>query len=154
MMDLAGYLKAEGIWHRFLDKPATVHTADASAATGIDLNRITKNLVSKTSDGEYALLVVSGTRRVNLKRAAEALGTRNVQLVGFDEAEAISGYPPGGTPSVHHKTTMRVILDKELLRHDTIFCGGGSRDRLLELKTKDVIRLAHALVSDISDEKG
>ncbi len=91
---------------------------------------------------------------MNLKRAAEALGTRNVQLVGFDEAEAISGYPPGGTPSVHHLTTMRVILDNELLRHDTIFCGGGSRDRLLELKTKDVIRLARALLSDISDEKG
>lgn len=151
-MDLETYLKEVGIWHRFTGKPETVHTADASRATGIELSRITKNLICKTSDGRYALLVVPGNRRVNLQRAAQILNTRNIQLLGFNEAEAISGYPPGGTPSLHHKTAMSVVIEKDLLSNETIFCGGGSRDRILELKTEDVLRLTHAVAADISDK--
>jgi Cys-tRNA(Pro)/Cys-tRNA(Cys) deacylase len=151
-VDLATYLRAEGVWHRFLDKPETVHTADASAATGIELSRITKNLVCKTSDGRYAILIVPGNRRVSLQRAAQALNTRNIQLLGFNEAEEVSGYPPGGTPSIHHKTTMDVVVEKDLLSFETIFCGGGSRDKILELRTADVIRLNRAAVADISEK--
>lgn len=149
-MDLENYLKNAGVWYRFLDKPETVHTADASRATGIELNRITKNLVCRTSENSYALLVVAGDRKVNLRNAAEILGTRNVQLLGFNEAETISGYPPGGTPSVHHKNLLQVVIDKQLLTGETIFCGGGTRNRLLELKTADVLRLTNALTGSIS----
>ncbi len=127
-----------------------MHTADASEATGIDLHRITKNLVSKTRKGEYALLVVPGDRRVDLKAAAKALGTKNVRLIPFSEAEAISGYPPGGTPTIGHKTPMRVIVDEELAGFETFFCGGGSKDRLLELRFDDVKRLTDAIVAKIS----
>lgn len=151
-MDLAGYLKDAGVWHRFLDKPETIHTADASRATGIELSRITKNLVCETLDGRYALLVVPGDRRVSLRKAAQVLNARNVKLLGFNQAEAISGYPPGGTPSLHHKTTMSVVVEENLLNHETILCGGGSRDKILELKTEDLLRLTQATVADISEQ--
>ena len=150
-MDLETYLKENGVWHRFLTKPETVHTADASRETGIQLNRITKNLVCKTSDGNYALLIVPGNRKVNLRKAAQALTTKNARLLGFEEAETVSGYAPGGTPSIHHKTRMSVVLDSTLLGQETVFCGGGSRDRLLELKTQDVVRLDNAIVADVSE---
>jgi Cys-tRNA(Pro)/Cys-tRNA(Cys) deacylase len=127
-----------------------VHTADASKTTGIDLHRITKNLVSKTREGEYALLVVPGDSRVDLKAAAKALGTKNVRLMPFSEAETISDYPPGGTPTIGHKTPMRVIMDEELSGFETFYCGGGSRDRLLELRVDDVKRLTNVIVAKIS----
>lgn len=149
-MDLEAYLEENGIWHRFIEKSETVHTADASKATGIDLHRITKNLVSKTRKGEYALLVVPGDRRVDLKAAAKALGAKKVRLMPFSEAEVISGYPPGGTPTIGHKTPMRVILDEELAGFETFYCGGGSRDRLLELRVDEVKRLTEAIVAKIS----
>jgi prolyl-tRNA editing enzyme YbaK/EbsC (Cys-tRNA(Pro) deacylase) len=47
---------------------------------------------------------------------------------------------------------MSVVIEKDLLSNETIFCGGGSRDRILELKTEDVVRLTHALTADISDK--
>jgi len=149
-MGLEAYLEERGIWHRFIDKPETVHTADASKATGIDLHRITKNLVSKTRKGEYALLVVPGDRRVDLKASAKALGAKKIRLMPFSEAETISGYPPGGTPTIGHKTPMKVILDEELAGFETFYCGGGSRDRLLELRVDDVKKLTDAIVARIS----
>ena len=150
MSELETRLKSSGVWYRFLDKQETVHTADASRATEIDLNRITKNLVCRTTDGRYALLVIPGDRRVSLQRAAQALNTSNVQLLNFREAEEVSGYPPGGTPSVCHKTRLEVVIDKPVLSHETLFCGGGTRTKLLELRTEDVLRLSQAISADIS----
>ncbi len=149
-MELEEYLREQGVWYRFVEKAETVHTADASDATGIELHRITKNLVSKTRKGGYALIVVPGDVRVDLKAAARALGVKNVRLLPFAEAEEISGYPPGGTPSVGHKTEMSVVLDSKLLEMETLYCGGGTRDRLLELRVEDVVRLNDAVVAPIS----
>lgn len=143
-------LNTENIWHKFIDKPETVHTADASRVSGIDLNRLTKNLIAKTSEREYVLLIVPGTSRIDLRKAANVLGTKNVSLVPFDSAEAISGYPPGGTPSIYHKQKLRVLVDKTLLQYETLYCGGGSRDKILELKVPDVVRIDEATVADIT----
>ena len=147
---LEKYLKSKKIWYRFIDKAETVHTADASKATGLNLNRITKNLISTTNTGEHVLLIVPGDRRVNLKKAARALGVKNTQLFPFSKAEDISGYPPGGTPSIGLKLRVRSVLEEDLTHFDTIFCGGGKRDRLLELKVEDVIRISEAVVASIS----
>ena len=149
-MELEEYLREQGVWYRLVEKAETVHTADASDATGIELHRITKNLVSKTRKGGYALIIVPGDRRVDLKAAARALGVKNVMLLPFAEAEEISGYPPGGTPSVGHKTEMSLVLDSKLLEMETLYCGGGTRDRLLELRVEDIVRLNDAVVAPIS----
>ena len=151
-MELENYLKNTGIWHRFISKEETIHTADASQSTGIELHRITKNLVSVTEAGEYVVLVVPGDLKVNLKKAANALGVKNVRLMPFDEAETISGYPPGATPSLGFRSDVRVVVDDELTRFDTLFCGGGTRDRLLEVRVEDVVRLNKAIVAPISNE--
>lgn len=149
-MDLEKFLKENGLWYRFIEKTETIHTADAAKAAGIELNRLTKNLVSKTDSGEYVLLIVPGDKKVDLDKTAKVLGVRKVRLVPFDQAEEISGYPPGGTPSIGHKTPMKIVLDKSLLLHQTVFCGGGSRTKLLELRTDDIVRVGQAIVSDIS----
>jgi Cys-tRNA(Pro)/Cys-tRNA(Cys) deacylase len=149
-MSLEAYLEENRLWHRFVEKQETVHTADASQATGIHLHRITKNLVSVTETGEHVVLIVPGDRRVNLKEAAKSLGAKNVRLMPFDQSESISGYPPGGTPSLGFKTKMRVIVDKELEGFETFYCGGGSRDRLLEVRFVDVVKQNGAIVAAIS----
>ena len=149
MEDLEVKLRSEKIWHRFIEKPETVHTADASRASGVDLRRLTKNLVLSCGSGEYCLVIVPGNSKIDLKKVSKLLGVSNVSLVPFDQAEEISGYPPGGTPSIFHKARLRTVIDRSLMDHETLFCGGGARDRILELKVDDVIRLDEALVADV-----
>jgi len=149
-MELVEWLNENKIWHRFVEKQETVHTADASQATGIDLHRITKNLVSVTDNGDHVVLIVPGDMRVNLRKAAKALGVKNVHLMPFDKSEPLSGYPPGGTPSLGYATKMRVVVDEELKKFKTFYCGGGSRDRLLEVRFEDVVRFNEAVVESIT----
>lgn len=152
-VDFEEYLDKNRIWHKFIVKEKTIHTADAAKAAGVELHRVTKNLVSKTDQDENVLLIVAGDKKVDLKSAARAVSARRVYLVSFAEAEKVSGYPPGATPSIGHRTKMRTVIDKPLLEYETVFCGGGSRDRLVELKTKDIIMLSNAIIADISKSK-
>jgi len=148
-LSLEEYLLEKNVWHRFVEKAETIHTADAARVASVPLSKVTKNLVSTTDSGEYILLVVPGDRKVNLDAAAKAANVKKIKLVPFSEAERISGYPPGGTPSLGHKTRMRTILEKVLLDYDTVYCGGGSRDKLLELRTQDIVKLSNATVASI-----
>jgi len=149
-MSLEEYLTSQGVWHRFISKTETIHTVDAARVSGIELHRITKNLIFMTDDARFALLIIPGDRRVDSRRAAEVLGVKKIQLAPFERSEEVSGYPPGGTPSVGHRTPMKVVLDRSLLAYETIYCGGGSREKLLELKTQDIVRLTGATIADIS----
>jgi Cys-tRNA(Pro) deacylase len=148
-LDLEGYLRQEGVWFRILDKPSTIHTADASKVTGVSLEHITKSLVFR-ADGQPILAVIPGDRRVDSSRLAEAVGAKKVQLVPFEEAQKFSGYPPGGTPPIHHVNIVKVVFDRELTRFDTIYGGGGSRNKLVELKVQDALKLTGGIVADIS----
>ncbi len=151
-VDLEKFLERHDLWHRFIIKKETIHTSDAAKAAGVNLHRLTKNLVSRTDTGESVILIVPGDRRVDLGAAARALNVGSVQLVQSSEAEKISGYTPGATPSVGHRTKMRAVVDKSLLEYETVYCGGGSRDRLLELRTEDIIELNNSIVADISSQ--
>jgi Cys-tRNA(Pro) deacylase len=150
-MDLEGYLKASGAWHRFVEKPETVHTADAAASAGIDLKRVTKSLIALDQDRNPILAVIPGDCKISFQKLRDAVGAKKVRLVPFEEAESYSGYLPGATPMVHHKAQMKVVIDSSLLQYDSIYGGGGERTKLLEMKTRDVIRLNGALVSDITE---
>ncbi|NHJ33741.1 MAG: aminoacyl-tRNA deacylase [Asgard group archaeon] len=148
-MNLKQFLENHKVWHQFVMKSETIHTADAAHVTGIELHKVTKNLVSITDTGEYVLLIVPGDSKVNLKEVAKMLGVKKVGLVPFSDAEKISGYPPGGTPSVGHKTQMRTLIEKKLLNFETVYCGGGSRDKLLEIRVQDIIELNDAIIAEL-----
>ena len=120
MSSLKEYLKRNNIWHRFIEKSETVHTADAAEVSGVPLERLTKNLVSKTDEDEYVMIIVPGDRRVDLKTVAKLLEVKKVRLMPFEKAEEISGYPPGGTPSIGHKIKMKTVMERSLVNFEIL----------------------------------
>jgi len=150
-MNLIAYLKLNNIWFNMLEKRSTVHTAEAAAATGLPLERVTKSLVF-LADDQPVLAIIPGTCKVDKGKLKAVLGARNVRIVTFTEAERYSGYPPGATPPVHHKKITRIVMDQRVMAFNTVYGGGGSRRKLIELRPQDIQRLNNAIVSDIVGE--
>lgn len=150
-MNLEGFLKTHGVDHEFVEKRATVHTADAADATGIPLERITKSLVVLGETGTAYIAVIPGTHRTRLKEVARAVGERKVRLCPFEDAHKFSGYPPGATPPVNHHKIKAVVVDEALLQWEWIYGGGGTNERLVKLRAADVVRLNGATVAAISE---
>lgn len=150
-MTLEDFLKREGIWYRFVDKPETIHTADAAKKAGIELNKVTKSLVLLDQDKNLILAIIPGDCKLSFSKLRDAANIKKARLVPFEEAENYSGYLPGATPMVFHRIKMKVVLDVKLKLYESIYGGGGERTKLLELKTDDVIRINDAVVADITE---
>jgi len=148
-MEIENYLKEKKVWYRFIEKPETIHTADAAKEAGIELELVTKSLVLLDKKKNLILAIIPGDRKLSFDKVKLALGIKKIRMVPFADAEQYSGYLPGATPMVHHKVEMKVIIDKNLISFDSIYGGGGVRSKLLELKVEDVIRLNNAIVADI-----
>lgn len=146
-MELEEYLKGKNLWHKFIEKEETVHTADAAKATGLELARITKSLVLKTDEGPV-MAIIPGNRKLSFEKLKKVVG--KARLVPFEEAKNYSGYEPGATPMIHHKVPMKVVVDESLLSDEVIYGGGGSRNKLLGMKVKDIIEENNAIVADIT----
>jgi Cys-tRNA(Pro) deacylase len=150
-MNLEGFLKAQGVPFEFVEKKSTVHTVDAASATGIPLERITKSLVVLGEGGAAYVAVIPGTHRTRLKEVARAVGEKKVRLCPFEDAHKFSGYPPGATPPVNHQKVKAVVVDDALRQWEEIYGGGGTNERLVKLRTEDVIRLNGGLTGPISE---
>lgn len=149
-MNLIAYLKQNGVWYNIIEKKTTVHTTEAAAATGVPLERVTKSLVF-LADGSPLLVIILGDCRVDKSKLKAVVNAKNIELVPFEKAEEYSGYEPGATPPVYHKKIKKVVIDQKVLKHETVFGGGGSRTKLIELKSVDIQRLNNAIVADVAE---
>lgn len=150
-MNIEAYLQENGVWHRFIEKPETAHTADASLKTGIELRKITKSLVVLNEKRDPFLAIIPGDCKLSFNKMKNTTESKKIRMATPEEAKSFSGYLPGATPMVHHKLEMSVIVDKKIAKYDTVYGGGGIRTKLLELKVSDVIRLNSASVEDITE---
>jgi Cys-tRNA(Pro) deacylase len=148
-MNLIVFLKSQNIWHRIVEKKVTIHTTDAAAATGIPLEQLTKSLVF-LAEKKPILAIIPGTHRVDTGKLKRAFNVHKIHMVPYAQAEKYSGYPPGATPPIHHKRIQEVVIDQSVMQFDTIYGGGGSRKKLIELKTSDIQKVNAAQVADIS----
>jgi Cys-tRNA(Pro)/Cys-tRNA(Cys) deacylase len=122
---------------------------EAAAALGVEPGRVFKTLVV-TVDERLVLAVVPVDRELDLKRLADAVGGRRVELTEPMEAERASGYVIGGISPLGSRRPMPVVLDASSSDHQTILVSAGRRGLQLELAPADLAALAGALVAPIA----
>jgi Cys-tRNA(Pro) deacylase len=149
-MNLTAYLKANRAEHEFIEKATTHHASDASRTSGIPLDRIAKTIVFQGDSGSLAVGVVLGTQMVSRHKLEQRAGLRKLQVATDSVAENATGFPTGGIPPVGHRKRLKVYVDHRVAELDQIWCGGGTRTRLVRLDVADILRLSAAEVCDIA----
>jgi Cys-tRNA(Pro) deacylase len=151
-MNLTAFLVSHKVYFEFLKKQATRHATEASRVSGLALDEIVKTIVFVDQGTRPLIAIVSGDRNVSRHKLERCSYSKSVRLASDAEAEAATGYPPGGIPPVGHKKRLPVFLDDGLVHQPYLWCGGGARSKLVRLKTADVIKLSRATVCDIAIE--
>jgi len=70
-MEIEDYLKTNKIWHRFIEKKETIHTADAAKEAGINLRIITKSLLLIDQNKNLILAIIPGNCKLNFSKVKE-----------------------------------------------------------------------------------
>lgn len=149
-MNLATFLRQNKIDFEFIEKKSTHHASEASQATDIPLSKIIKTLVFVDQDLKPLVAIVRADCTVSRHKLESCSRSRSVRIASNDLAERVTGYPAGGIPPVGHKKKVPVYFDSQVLKNEYIWCGGGSRTKLIRLKVSDVISLLSPQLCDIS----
>ena len=115
----------------------------------VPLEQTVKTLVVKCKD-ELILAVIPGDKRLSKKLLANALcvGRGHLDMLSPEKVESLTGMPLGGIPPFGIEG--RVVIDKDVMRQDQIYCGFGSLTSSLKVSPKDIQKIAGATVSGIS----
>ena len=150
MVNLTAFLRRSGTEFEFLEKQSTHHASEASLASGIPLDQIAKTLVFVDQDSKPLIAVVRADSTVSRHKLEASSRTKSVRIASDGVAEKVTGYPTGGIPPLGHKRKLPVYLDEKVLAHEHVWCGGGTRTRLVKLKVKDIVGLVSPQICDIS----
>ncbi|WP_411140049.1 YbaK/EbsC family protein [Streptomyces sp. x-80] len=129
---------------------ATRTAAEAAAAIGCDLAQIVKSLIF-AADGEPVLVLMDGASRVDVARVRAELGATKVGRANADVVRETTGYAIGGVPPFGHRTRTRVLADRGLLAHGTVWAAAGTPHTVFPLDPKSLIAYAEGRVVDVRE---
>ena len=141
---VAAYLRQAGAEARLEELEAgTATTEDAARAAGCALDQIVKSVVL-VCDGRPVVALVPGDRRADLAKIARAADAAEARIARPAEVEEATGFAPGAVAPFPLPKVDRVLIDRSLLTHDTVWVGAGSHVHLAALDPAVLVRLTRA----------
>lgn len=137
--------------HRHSEFPQPIHNPrDFARQLNYDLARITKALLVRSPAGApYALAVAPASKRVNFATLARELGVNRVEIASLSELQSVTGYPPQGVSPLG-VPGVKVFLESNLLRFETVLIGAGETGEEIEIAPRDLLSITAALALPLS----
>ena len=141
------FLRSRNVWHRFIEFSEPVKTVE-QAARKVQVERIAKSIVMLDSNGEPLLAIVPAQSKVSHRKIKALLAVKDVRLATPEEVLKHSGYPAGGVSPFNNINC--VLLDPQVMKSETAIVGGGDVDKLVEIRTADIVNVLKPKIDDIS----
>jgi len=144
---LRSFLIANNVSHRFIEFSDPVKTVE-QASKKVHVEKIAKSIVMVDSNGNALLAIVPAKNKVSHRKVKTILSVSDVHLASHPEVLKHSGYPVGGVPPFND--IKRSILDPQVLKNETAIVGGGDVNKLIEIRSRDIVTILNPRVEDIS----
>ena len=144
-------LQAAGHAHspRMLDDACRT-AQQAADALGIAVGQVAKSIIFKRKSDDAAVLVItSGDRRVDQAKVEALVGPLGRADAAFVKAR--TGFSIGGVAPLAHAQKSVSLIDRELLRFDTLWAAAGHPHAVFPLSPADLQRLTGAPLADIAE---
>ncbi|MEU3793884.1 YbaK/EbsC family protein [Streptomyces fructofermentans] len=131
--------------------PATARTtAEAAAAIGCDPSQICKSLFF-AADGAPVLVLLDGSALVGMELVRQELGATKLTRAGAHLVRESTGYATGAVPPFGHRTKIRVLVDRSLLDHDTVWTSAGTPFTVFPMDPKSLLAHAGGTLVDVRE---
>ena len=145
-------LVAEGVPHSvhpYVPGSSGSYGEAGAAALGVEPERMLKTLLADL-DGALVCAVVPVAGSLDLRALAAAVGGKRGTMADPGTAERSSGYVVGGISPLGQRTRLPTVVDETAELWDTVVVSAGRRGLSVELRPADLLRLAGAVVADIT----
>ena len=137
-------LTARGGRGRIVTLPDSVHTAALAAdALGCEVGAIANSLLFD-ADGAPALILTSGSHRVDTVKVATAIGVGSLDRAKPEFVRAHTGQVIGGVSPIAHPSRIRTYLDPSLRQYDEIWAAAGHPAAVFSTTYDELARMTGA----------
>jgi Ala-tRNA(Pro) deacylase len=148
---LQEYLDAEGVKYTTLSHSAAFTAQELAAMLHVAGKELAKTVIVKV-DGQFAMVVLPASHRIDFRCLSTALGGKEVKLAA--EREFANLFPTcevGAMPPFGNLFELPVYVAQPLTEDEEIVFNSGSFATALRMRYADYARLVRPTVVDVSE---
>ena len=131
--------------------------ADTDAVSGIDVanalgqnpNQVFKTLVTIGKTKENYVFLVPVSQELDLKKAANVVKEKNIEMIKSKELLPLTGYIHGGCSPIGMKKQFKTVIDVSAQNFQTIVFSGGKIGYQVEVSLDDLKKVIPFDLKDI-----
>ena len=136
--------------HDYTDSGTTVGT-EVAAVLNQDPNRVFKTLVTVGSSKTNYVFMVPVNKELHLKKAAQAVGEKSIEMIKSKELLPLTGYIHGGCSPIGMKKQFKTVVDASASNFDIIMFSGGKIGYQVEVAVVDLKKVVAFDLQDIAE---
>ena len=136
--------------HNYLETGA-VSGLEVAAALGEDPDSAFKTLVTVGKSKEHYVFVVPVSKELNLKKAAQCVGEKSIEMIKSKELLPLTGYVHGGCSPIGMKKQFVTTIDRSAEQFDKIMFSAGKIGYQVEVSLKDLGKVIRYQTADIAE---
>jgi Ala-tRNA(Pro) deacylase len=146
------FLERAGVPYEVVEHEPTQTAAAEARAAGMPPADVAKTVVLRDNEG-VRLAVIPASHRLDLHKVKDELGSTGLRLVSEQEmAREFGDFEVGAVPPFGPMLHALELVDKRLLEHDRILCGGGDHEHGVLVDPNDLVKAGEARVADICED--
>ena len=136
-------LEAAGISFRtyFCENAEGLSGTEVARAQGQDEEQTFKTLVTVGKSKMNYVFVIPVSSELDLKKAAGAVGEKNIEMIKAKELLPLTGYVHGGCSPIGMKKQLKTVLNETAMLFDTILFSAGKIGYQVELAPADLQKM-------------
>ncbi|MCH5282463.1 MAG: Cys-tRNA(Pro) deacylase [Treponema sp.] len=116
---------------------------------GVNPAAVFKTIVMRTDTKEICVFLQSAICEINLKKARNASGAKEIAPVKSEELLALTGYVRGGCSPLGMKKQFRTFIDSSAMEQEKIHISAGVRGQQICIAPSDLVRACGATLCDL-----
>ncbi len=133
------------------DQDKYISATEVASALGEDADQVFKTLVTfSQKEREHFVFCIPAPSELDLKKAAKAVGVKDIEMIRQKELLPLTGYVHGGCSPLGMKKSFTAVIDESALLFDEIYVSAGKRGYQVRLKVEDLVRLTGAELKDVA----
>lgn len=133
-----------------IEFPQSTHTSkQAAQVIGCELAQIAKSLIFKGKvSGKPILVITSGINRVDEEKIKGYIG-EGVEKADAEYVLRNTGFVIGGVPPVGHLTTVKTLIDEDLVNYKELWAAAGTPYTVFRLAPCDLLKITKGEIARV-----
>ena len=123
---------------------------EAASSLKCEVGAIVKSLLFRT-ENTFTLCLIAGDKKASLNKIKKTLRIKDASMASAENVKNITGFSIGGVSPIGHLNKIDILIDKSLMRFDTLYAASGHPNCVFKTNFEDLKKITNGLDEEICE---